>query len=392
MRRRKLIQFGMISASVILGTLGLSSIGQVMPQDDSKQQIYDWAFLYWMPYDNDLSEFSNSIIAMIRDGVQTDNLLVAIESDVQDSRYLKKYTITERNIDTETLAATNSASEQSFSDFLTWAKNHFTARHWAVIILGHGGRLAEISPDEQPTLEPSAAQWMNLEKMSQVLTQFNRDVNGSVELLFFQNCNKGTIEAHYTCRNAAKYTLSSQFVLGAPNYYYEPLLRFVGQYPELNGGQLAEKIVEFEQARMYHTCTITNNPYLSQLPIKVNPIISSILACDIKNIQLNRAKSYSYMDETFVDVIAVFEMLVNQSNADLSLYKEFATFIQDNILYKVIGGGILFDPDTRNEYRNFSGLGIFLPKSRNEIEQYCHLSVFSDLNFIQLFEAVLPAM
>ncbi len=50
---------------------------KALPIDVKKNKVYDWIFLYWMPYDNNLSEFSTPVLGMLAKGVQSDNILVS---------------------------------------------------------------------------------------------------------------------------------------------------------------------------------------------------------------------------------------------------------------------------------------------------------------------------
>lgn len=350
--------------------------------------MYDWIFLYWMPYDNNLSRFGNPILQMLTKGVQNENILVVVESDFSGAKQLSRNVITKGNIDTQKLETANSADEKVFAEYLSWAKSKFEAKKWAIVFLGHGGCLDEISPDKNP--EPGTdleTKWMNIKKLSDVIANFNREVDNRVELVFLQNCNKGTIEAHYTFRDAAKYTLSSQILLGAPNYYYEPVFQFLGRHPEVNGGQLAEKIMEFEPRNMYYSYTVTNNDAVGKLSAKINPLIDSILSADIKSISKSKFKTYSYIDEQFVDVVSFFKTITKQAGAAQQKCKEFLEFFNQSMIYKLQQNGSILG--SSSEHQTLSGLGMFLPTSRQELEKYRYLQVYSDLKLVELFDAIL---
>ncbi|MBD1904902.1 clostripain-related cysteine peptidase [Funiculus sociatus GB2-A5] len=354
----------------------------------SNKRLYDWIFLYWMPYDNDLSIFGTPIIDMLTKGVKSDNILLAVQSDLIGDKKLSRNVITQGNIFTHKLNAANSGSEEVFAEYLNWANLQFQAKKWAIVFLGHGGRLDEISPDGHP--EPDLAsktKWMNIQKLSDIIANFNQQVGKRVELVFFQNCNKGTIEVNYTFRNTAKYTLSSQLLLGAPNYYYEQLFSFLGRKPEINGGQLAEKIMEFEPFDMYHSYTSINNSDISNLSAKINPLIDTVLSANIKTINLSNLISYNYMGDRFVDVVSFFQTITKQSGANQQKCDEFIYFLNNSIIHKVKKDGKLLGSPP--EYKNFSGLGIFFPESKQKLEKYRYLQVFSDLKLVELFEAIL---
>ena len=47
----------------------------------------------------------------------------------------------------------------------------------------------------------------------------------------------------------------------------------------------------------------------------------------------------------------------------------------------------MVNPLERQE--NCSGLGLFLPFKRKQLDKYRYLSIYSDLNLIELFDAIL---
>lgn len=410
MRRRRFIQYGVLGSASCFINLALPTHHQpstALSTSVNNQQKYDWVLLYWMPYDNDLSSLGQPIIQMLSRGVQSNNILVVVESDFSGARQLSRRTISKGKIDVQHLETANSSNEKVFAEYLDWARSKFQAKHWAIVFLGHGGRLLEISPDEHPDSDSlSETKWMNLQKLSDVIVKFNRAVDNRVELVFFQNCNKGNIEAHYMFRDTAKYTLSSQFLLGAPNYYYESLLQYLGNYPDIDGGQLAEKIMEFERQDMYHSLTLTNNRYLNKLPEKLNPVIDSILSSDIQSVRTwinshilisaqknNRRENtkdfYTYLGENFVDIGEFFKKIAEKSGITQKQYNDFINFLQKSIIKKVQRDGELFSSISRKRYQNYLGMGLFLPASRQELEAYRYLQVYSDLKLATLFDAIL---
>jgi hypothetical protein len=325
---------------------------------------------------------------MLTKGVQSENILAVVESDFSGAKQLSRHIITQGNIDTQKLDTANSADEKVFAEYLSWAKSQFDAKKWAIVFLGHGGCLDEISPDEHP--EPgvySETKWMNTKKLSDILANFNREVENRVELVFFQNCNKGTIETIYSFRDTAKYTLSSQILLGAPNYYYEPVFQFLGRHPEINGGQLAEKIMEFEPRDMYYSYTVTNNDAVGKLSEKINPLIDSILSADTKSISKSEFETYTYIDEQFVDVVSFFQTITKRAGAAQQKCNEFLDFFKQSMIYKLEQNGTLLGSSSKHQ--TLSGLGMFLPTSRQELEKYRYLQVYSDLKLAELFDAIL---
>jgi hypothetical protein len=147
----------------------------------------------------------------------------------------------------------DSSDASAFLAYLDWANRTFEAEHWAVIVVGHGGKINEVSPDDHRTIHRTRT-WMRIDQFASAVSNFNRSTSGRVELLFFQNCNKATLEVVYEARNCARYTLASQLTLGAPNYYYEGFLKRL-QELSIDGREAAIAIMDSETLDMYHTLT-----------------------------------------------------------------------------------------------------------------------------------------
>ena len=402
MKSREAIEFLTVGITSLIETI-YSSREQHMLGSTAKNN-YDWILLYWMPYDNNLSRFGQPIIQMLSKGVKTDNLLVVVQSDFSGAAQLSRSIISQGKVDTQYLETADSSSEEVFAEYLAWAQSQFQAKRWAIVFLGHGGTLMEISPDEHPN-SPSISEirWMNLHKINQVIFNFNQAVNGNLELLFFQNCNKANIEVHYTFQNTAKYTLSSQIELGAPNYYYEQLLSYLSDDPDIDGSQLAKKIMDCERPDMYHSLTLTNNHYFRYLPEKVNCVINSILPGNIDPIKVflssifsqanssnnSAVEAYDYAGETFVVLGNFLQEMTRLSGANPSACNDFLWFFKNLLIQRVQQNGELLSSRIRHKYKNLSGLGLFLPTNRQKLENYLYLQVYSDLKLVRLFDAVL---
>jgi Clostripain family len=407
-KRRETIQYLALSSASFFTSIDVDKkiVNGNWLAGNKPRNNYDYILLYWMPYDNNLSSFGQPIIEMLSKGVQSDKVLVIVQSDRSNAKQLSRNIITKGNINVQYLETADSSSENVLNDYLSWALSQFQAKHWVIVFLGHGEGLMKISPDNNPnysSISSSEPKWMNLQRISEVLSKFNRAVNGRLELLFFQNCNRGNIEVHYTFQNIAKYTLSSQMILAVPNYYYESLLNHLSYYPNLDGGQIAKKIMDFEPSDMYHSLTLTKNHYFHQLSEKLNPVIDSILKANTEavKIQINSAlfpkksnseKSlidiYRSGGESFVDFANFILEITILSGADVTACNRFLNYFKSFLIERVQQNGKLLSPRIRGRYQKFSGLGLFLPRTRQELETYSYLKIYSDLKLVKLFEAV----
>lgn len=345
---------------------------------------FKWVFIYWMPYDNDLWVYGDEIIHMLTRGTQGyPNILVTVQADIHGDEYLSRHTIINGEISTETLSVSNSADESVFAEFLHWNNTQFSANNWAIIFLGHGGQLDRISPDlATGSKEQNGVQWMSIHKIRDIIHKFQQDIGQQVEILFLQNCFKGTIETHYTLRNVAKFTLSSPVLVGAPNRYYEDALQFVGNNPTVDGLALAQTIMEAEQDYMYHIYAVTENQYLHSLPSQLDPVIEALLASKSCNIDLDALNQFEYSDEKYVDVLEFFELVARQSRLARTPFAAFKAYWTGSLMRKV-----QYSP--RSKYPELCGLMMLLPSTKADLDRYGFLPIYQDTKLLNLFRAIL---
>ena len=146
---------------------------------------YDWILFYWMPYDNNLWRCGAPILQMLTRGAQGDNTLVVLVSDLTEEEHLTRRVITSGEIaETHQLPTADSSNVEIYAEQLEWVKSRYSADRWAVIFLGHGGHLDELSPDERPaTGRRTRIQWMNIVELADVLSSFNLFLPSSKEQL-----------------------------------------------------------------------------------------------------------------------------------------------------------------------------------------------------------------
>jgi hypothetical protein len=77
MQRRKFCQYSALSSASFFMNARLVNQNcseLFLSNKMSEKQNYDWIFLYWMPYDNNLSVFGIPILDMLSKGVQSSNI------------------------------------------------------------------------------------------------------------------------------------------------------------------------------------------------------------------------------------------------------------------------------------------------------------------------------
>ena len=216
-----------------------------------------WHFTYWMPYDNNLNAWVDSINSMISTPEFSRNITVSLQVDRLGRGGMQRYQIDSNGVQlVGTVESDNSHSGLELEKYLKWVSEHFDAENHAVIFLDHGGKLDEVGLDEFPT-----RRFLRIDSIRMALEKFNTWNEKQLELLYFQVCAKGSIEPMYEVSEVSSYILTSQNKLGAPNFYYQSLFSSMASSLPKDGRELAKLIFEFEQNDMYSSITLLETRY-----------------------------------------------------------------------------------------------------------------------------------
>jgi len=283
----------------------------------------DWIFIYYMPYDNNLSYLGEDIIRMIKDGITSDKVIAVVQSDFDDTTGMYRYTIAKDKIIKTHIKNEYSARTSSFAQYMSWVDKNFSFKKSAVILLDHGGKLDELCLDEWPN-----ESYLKVDSVRHTLDKFNQSQNKSIDLLFLQVCTKGSIEPLYELRNTAQYTLSSQTVLGAPNYYYTNMLSDISNHPHRNGLDVANLITQYERDDMYNSYTCLNNSKFETFRRKFNTLLSSV---QNRIVLSSEPISKSYAGENYWDIVN-FLIKIDLDGDKVKSRNELIKFIEKELI------------------------------------------------------------
>lgn len=271
----------MKTIQAILGMLLLAAAflltGCVPAANGRGSNTREWTFIYYMSYDNDLADNAPIILDALAKGVKSGDCAVTVLADDADSSGLKRYAITAAGVRMDRLASDDSSSEQQLADYLEWARKNYPARQYAVVFLDHGGRLDEMCLDEHPAAN-AEPKWLSARKTGDVLREFRQQTapEGAVELLFLQQCGRGTVENLYNFRGTAAAVMASQLGVGNPNTYYQPTLAWLAAHPEAGGRELARQIMTTDEHFNNYVCV--DGKALAELPARLDPVLAALLA------------------------------------------------------------------------------------------------------------------
>ena len=334
-----------------------------------------WAFLYWLPYDNELARFTPPVLDQLQRGAINSTAVVAVQFDMPGRVGMQRRLFHRTSARSEVVAGHDSSSAEELAQFLEWGARTIPAENYVVAVLGHGGNVDELSQDQ------STQGWMHLDAFAGALDRFKTAIGAKPALLYLQNCNKGTIETYYALRSCAQVTLASQALLGAPNFYYEELLRSLDRDNAATSMEVARRIAEFERHDMLASLVGTDNIRLNELAQRLKPLLEAVRASGIRELQREDVITYSYPDvqgELHADFIGILAGLSSRINAVRPHYMAFSTW-----LWGVMGArrtdGTLKIPTLQGI--GLYGIGILLPRDADEYGRYRSLPFYAQTRF-----------
>lgn len=339
-----------------------SSLAQ--PKDSS-----DWLFVYYLPYDNDLSGHAQAVIRQLQSAQKYDRVNVAIQMDLADSSGMQRISIVDNTVKIDTIAREKMASKKELKRFLKWTTQSFQFNHSALFFLDHGGRQDEIGQDLYPD-----STFLKTKDMHSAIAYFNKRNGRQTELIYLQVCNKASLETLYEFHDLSGYTLASQLLLGAPNYYYEGVFQEIQNFPEIDGGALARHIIYAEDTSMYESLTCVKNaafPAVREAFVEYVDAINQRPDFGFKKVP----KTITYGPDRYWD----FKSFLQEINSTDSLELEKRKKIVD-----VMGSELItfvrFSPGANT---TFSGMSI-AALSKQRIQDFHHMKFYRDFRIADL--------
>lgn len=330
---------------------------------------WNWYNLFYLPYDNDLHIFADTVQAQIGHGSDTTSVLNVAYVEIPGFRadyrsiFLPGEQISVEWIEPHVIDKTN-------ADVV----NRSRADHSALFLLGHGGRLDEVRMRiDTDTTWMSIADWrINLEEENEYLEKF--------DLFFYQVCSKGSIEAVYEVAGLAEFSMASQFPIGAPNYYYEKVLDQMGR-GEIDGGlKLAREIARQDRPDMYLAYSIYDNDKLVAFTDSLLSFLSVPESMPAIWIDLGKVKDAEYGGEKYMDIRDLLPILKKAKVIDrkeFRLLKGMLAAVCETVLSPALEGEML------ESIRGFSGLSVLL--GTQEVSgDYSRLKMYQSDDWVRL--------
>ncbi len=354
----------------------------------SKEKTYDWIFIYYMSYDNDLSVYGQTILGNLQKGIVNSKIAVVVHADFSDSKGMKRIalyrTFGKSKRKEIPLKSEDSTDPAELKKYFEWILQNYKAKNYCIVFLDHGGKLNNMCLDQKPFQDQSknkqlaTGKWLPATEAGKILADFNEKVDGKVRLLFLQQCGRATIQNLYNFTDAAEYIMASPVTVGAPNTYYTKVLKSVAEDPNITGAAIAKTIMQEDEHYTFYT--LIENSELKNLPKRISPVLTSFT----QNASLKPPPScipiFEFEGEKFYDLFSFLQALSSSNNKTDT--KELQNFLGWCENYLIVSKSIK-NPETANA-SSYCGLSIYIPTDQNDIGQYDFLPLYRQTKLIKV--------
>lgn len=341
---------------------------------------YDWGVAYFMSYDNNLEKCGEPIIGMIEKGVVGERTVAAVQADFSDLGGMHRITITPKGRSETRVDSDNSADEDVAIAYLEWFVKTYRCKRYVVTFLNHGGKIDDMCADDKPGT-PGAKQWMSGHILGAKMRKLKEKMPGRFELLFLQQCGRGSVENLYSFRGTSDFIMSSPVPVGAPNTYYEAFHRFLSATPETTGDKLAEKIAAEDEHYTIYTCLRTEK--LEELPKRIDAAIKPLVA-KARLEPAGKLRAIQPVGEPIVDAKTCLERLAANNSVDAQPIAAFFEWTRKDLFTMV-----RFQARSERMAGQLCGLSIFAPRNADEAARYAKLDLLKETKLPALWKRTL---
>jgi hypothetical protein len=343
---------------------------------------YDWGVAYYLSYDNDLGPATPVIVRAIRAGVTSEKTVAAVQVDLPGPGGMHRISITSVGATADKIASDDSADENQAIAYLDWFVKKFKCRHYAFIFLDHGGRLDEMCLDAEPETEGKF--WMSGRVLGGKLREFKKSMPGQLDLLFFQQCGRGSLENLYSFRGVANYVMCSPVRVGSPNSYYTALHHWLPDHPDASGRELAEKIASEDKDFTVYTCL--RGDKLEELTRHLDDALAPLMSKDALAQPDLPAAVYTESEESTRDAKTYLNLLAAHNHAGEQSMADFQKWIADELVTNV-----WYQKDVSADRRQeLYGLSLFVPDDPAEALRYRDMDLYKDSSLGAFWRKLLP--
>ncbi|MHC4436801.1 MAG: clostripain-related cysteine peptidase [Planctomycetota bacterium] len=358
----------------------------------SNTKVYEWVFVYYMSYDNDLSSCGKVILRDLERGLSNSNVAVVVQADFIDSSGMKRIGLYHADGRTHRkeilLRSEDSADEAELRKYLRWVRKRWIAKNYCIVFLNHGGRLNSMCKDNKPFKDSKkngefgTGKWLSASDVGEIVADFNQKTDRKVRLLFLQQCGRAAIQNLYSFTDTGEYVMASPLVVGAPNTYYTKTIASVARDPNITGEVLAETIMREDEH--YTLYTLISNEELKKLPEKVAPVLKSFRRASTLSQPESCPHLFEHGGEKFYDLKSYFYALnlANENIAGKEL-EGFFEWCEDSLIVSKA----VRDPNSTIE-SPYSGLSIYVPSSTDTDMDYSFLPLHQQTDLEDMMKLI----
>lgn len=327
-----------------------------------------WLFIYYMPYDNNLSKEGELILNEIKTSELGSEIAVSFQCDFQDSTGMSRYYFTSDTIISEKIEEEKSSEPKVFKSYLKWVELQGKFEKCVIVFLNHGGALNEIGLDEYPDHK-----YQKTENLNEIIQAFNKRNKILPELIFFQVCAKGVLEPLYEMRKCSRYTLCSQNILGAPNYYYKNFFQWMNEASNVTGEDIAAQIAISDRKDMFYSYTCVENQKFDPVITNFNDFVSYHFRSCNPVIHADSILQIRYYGETHWDLKSFLDNYSCDTDSSVYYKNKLILSLQELIRFHFI------NPHSA-VMKSYCGLSMFAVQNKNIAFPFPKMEIYDDLN------------
>lgn len=286
-------------------------------------------------------------------------------------------------------APKGATAEQALKMFLKMGVKNHRAKHYAVVLVGHGMVVGNDAflPDNSPETA------ITLKQMGKILHDFKQAVEyeengGVVELIGLHSCSMSAVEVVYELKGAARYLMATEGISFVGSWPYRQLMKkilnSIDEGKKGNDGLDVDRLIMSVQRLALHNSTdfmfsgISADLCLCSLdPERVDELndplrrLSKALKAGLETargvevISLAHLKAQSYWQETYTDLFDFCLCLAGKCNATDPIEKEMAEackLIQTKLKEANRPDGLIVQSDFIGPLYQYShGLSVYFP-------------------------------
>lgn len=243
--------------------------------------------------------------------------LVKEDSDISETRDFTSMLL-------DDLGNVNMADPTTLYDFICWGIKEFPAKHFMLILVGHGAGFMGILPDYTLT----SPQIMSINGVNVAINKAVKETGKKIDILLFDSCYMNMIEIVYELGinlKSPKYLITPQVspIEGLP---YDIIMKVIRERGKENNASILIKDLTYEVDKILNKQRISLLGFrLNSLLLKcIKIVISKVSALVIKNnLDIKKYAALSYGGFPSINIYYLPHILRNITNSFAMLIKTY---------------------------------------------------------------------